>query len=297
VKIPVLSVNLLQDLIQEMRKDLVANCYDESALVTDEAAHFAYYNVLHRLIHTCARRVLKATNFDCPVQYRLGLSALEAKISAGGDLSPHLSSRIRKHDFNDAMLNDWGIHHLHLGIEIGENGFVERTGLVLFVKFEASKAYFIGVKTHKSWSDQDCLRILHANWPESIATYRLPEGVSLRHLVSDKEVQDLRKAKINTPIEVEPGVIYQTIGGGYASSGASKNASSGVSIKVTEAVMRDRRCCKKLEQMLFERFDTIRNEAMRGGVELPIQTEFKLVVEGDCYYAREASTGYRVKVK
>jgi hypothetical protein len=47
------------------------------------------------------------------------------------------------------MLNDWGIHHLHLGTKISKNtGFVERTGPLLFVKFEKNVAYFIGVKRY-----------------------------------------------------------------------------------------------------------------------------------------------------
>lgn len=48
------------------------------------------------------------------------------------------------------------------------NGFVNRTGPVLFARFDEQNAYLINVWSHGNWTNQDMIRIIHNNWPESI---------------------------------------------------------------------------------------------------------------------------------
>ena len=61
---------------------------------------------------------------------------MTAKIRKGEDLT-HLSKRITDLDYNDALLNDCGIHHLHLGIDVDDSGFDTRIGPLLFVHFDS----------------------------------------------------------------------------------------------------------------------------------------------------------------
>lgn len=60
-----------------------------------------------------------------------GYKTLKAKFANGDDVTPHLSSNILNDTYEDYLLNDWGIHHFHLGQNISD-GFAGRTGPLLF---------------------------------------------------------------------------------------------------------------------------------------------------------------------
>jgi hypothetical protein len=95
-----------------------------------------------------------------------GIDLVGSKIELGIDLRPHISRKIVDLHFDDDLLNEWDIHHLHLGTTLDANGFVKRTGPVLFVRFDRQNAYFINVLGHGSWTNQDMIRIIHRKWPE-----------------------------------------------------------------------------------------------------------------------------------
>ncbi len=138
------------------------------------------------------------------------------------------------------MLNDWGIHHLHLGTSL-KNGFAKRTGAVLFARFTDETAFFINVLDHSKnaslqpWFDQALVRILHKNWPESISQFRV-YGVQIPPSHSYDTIKESREDKIevagetairiskgNTYVSVED-AVYVLIGGGYTTDGTSMEA-------------------------------------------------------------------------
>ena len=65
----------------------------------------------------------------------------------------HLSRKIVDLDYDDDLLNDWDIYHLHLGTNLHIDGFVKRTGPMLFVRFNEQNAYFKNVMGHGSWTN------------------------------------------------------------------------------------------------------------------------------------------------
>ena len=81
--------------------------------------------------------------------------------------------QLRSPSFNDALLNDWGIHHVHLGTTIDSDGFVTRTEPVLFARFDSANAYLIDVLPHGSWSLQRLVKDLYDNWSASIKHFRI----------------------------------------------------------------------------------------------------------------------------
>ena len=192
--------------------------------VQDEDVPLRYFNLRKRMISPVPRNVLVAREFTCPDECKAGLENVTAKIRKGEDLTSHLSKRITDLDYNDALLNDWGIHHLHLGIDVDDSGFVTRTGPLLFAHFDSENAYMINVMEHGDWSRQKIIEIIHSNWPEAFAKYRLPGVLGLSTKFSDEDVRKLRKAGITVLTEPEQGAVYAPIGGGYALSGDSIDA-------------------------------------------------------------------------
>jgi hypothetical protein len=61
------------------------------------------------------RTVRELKELQIPDKHSADYLSLKKLISEGGDVSPYLSHDIRTNraDKNDAMLNNWGFHHLH----------------------------------------------------------------------------------------------------------------------------------------------------------------------------------------
>jgi hypothetical protein len=207
--------------------------------VEDQAAHIAYFNVRKRLVPVRQRKVHEAPSLTCPPEVQAGYEEVRRKVEAGEDLRPHLSRGLVKRDFNDLLLNDWGIHHLHLGTVLEGDGFVKRTGPVLFARFLADDAYFIAVPKHgpgksDAWSDVQVMECFAAAWPEQMSRYEL-RGVAPSRSggnPTSKEIARLRAAGVNTLITVG-GTVLGPMGGGISTAKVS-----------TEVVMVMDRCVK-----------------------------------------------------
>jgi len=109
-------------------------------------------------------------------------------------------------DYEDAMMNDWGIHHLHLGTTVDAGGFVDRTGPVLYARLEPKDVYLLTVMEHGEWANQQLVQIIHDNWPRLLDRYRL-RGVTLPSSVTDGDIKRLRKGGVNTILRVTDGTV------------------------------------------------------------------------------------------
>ncbi len=217
---PAFKFDFFSDWIALLRNALTSMGYDIAGF-SDEKIQTTYFNAKKRLIEPLRRSVLKSREFTCPAEREVGLEQLEKEIQNGSDLRPYLSKKIIDTDYNDNLLNDWGIYHLHLGENIEGSGFIERKGPVLFVRFDKKNAYFIDIRGHNSWEEQRFIQIIHDNWPQTIDEFRYPAETTLTYHATDNDVNNLRSAKINSPIGVSDGTIYSGIGGGFASNGVS----------------------------------------------------------------------------
>jgi hypothetical protein len=164
--------------------------------------------------------------------YREALDVLERKVEEGEDLTPHLSGLVHRPFDNvaapalehrtdrDALLADWGIHHLHLSSRL-KKGVAARGDDVLLAIFTERDAFFVGIRPHPkhaNWAAEEIFAIVVANWPEDGLVHELRGVVGLSQQYSDDDRRALRNAGINMMMEIDgkvfaPGPLGQTIAG------------------------------------------------------------------------------------
>lgn len=193
---------------------------------------YDFFNLQKKSVSPQKRIVHYSKEFACPSEVELGLKLLVQKFENGDDVSLHLSKDATSPSEFDGLLYDWGIYHFHLGETIDhQTGRIERTGPVLFAKIDNENVYCINVYSHgknvqQPWAKQDLLKIIHNNWPQTIAKWKLPDGIELCPesitLPSDSQYAFLRRSGISTAIFVDKGIAYISPGGGYMSTGHSQ---------------------------------------------------------------------------
>lgn len=157
-----------------------------------------------------------------------GLEKLISAAEAGEDLQPWLHDAIFN-DKQDALMNDWGIQHYHLGllsqIRPNERKRISRTGELLYAmhKEQSGQLYLIGVFDHRSFSEKQFLEIIDANWPELLGHARIENLIDISHSPTSPEIHQFRKHQINVAVEVG-GDFFMGPGGGYTTSGHSTTA-------------------------------------------------------------------------
>jgi hypothetical protein len=139
-----------------------------------------YASWQQRLVFPCPRRVhqskaLRANPLAANPAHRPGLNALIEKIGRGEVITPHLSRGIlqgykpakpdapkallKRRDL-DLLLNDWGIHHLHVSTKTDQDGFVERSKALLFAAFQPHDAYLIDLMEHGDWTHEHLIEVI-----------------------------------------------------------------------------------------------------------------------------------------
>lgn len=164
---------------------------------------------------------LQAAWANLPPDQQAGIERIEALARAGGDLNPNLSKGTEQDKF-DQLMNDWGIHHFHLGtaLEVGTN-FIERTGPLLFAVIKADEVFLIGVFKHGSWAKKDLIEILNRNWPALTGGSKLKGVLGLETSYTEDEVKKLRAAGVNVVSQLSDGAIIAGLGGGIATDGSN----------------------------------------------------------------------------
>ena len=216
------TVDFYHDWIDILRRELTAAGYQPPPSPDPQEVCFRYFNYMKRIIPAKPRNVEKSRGFSAPPDLQAGVDAVAKKFEKGESLNAHLSTLLTDPDFDDDLLNDWGIHHLHLGTKPHPRNpaFVERTGPLLFVKVLKDRVLFLTVMPHQEFANRVLVEILHANWPDTIARYRL-QGVIDVFAVPSEELKTLRKGHVSTVLKLKDGTIYAPPGGGIATSGLS----------------------------------------------------------------------------
>ena len=114
------------------------------------------------------------------------------------NISQYLTNHQNHLIFQDYLLNDWGIIHLHIN-PIGKR-HPATDGILLFVLVRENKAFFINIGNHNSFLDIELLRIIEKNWHNILDCYTV-NGITPENL-SSKEMLDLRKNNIIYTINV-----------------------------------------------------------------------------------------------
>ena len=219
-------INLFKDFADAVRRDMSLEGYDITHVQDDDhAAIMLYYKIRRYAIEPRARHVLKASGFEHPPRYELGIQQLEQAIRNGTRLTPYRSKRIATAASSDDLFDYWQIHHFHLGSNQMDDGFVERTNELLFCRIEDEHAYFIKIASHDSspWAKKELVEIIHENWPDTISSARLPNVSSLGVELNDEDRKALRKANVVTFLNMADGTIYIEPGIGRTMGGLHWN--------------------------------------------------------------------------
>ena len=258
----------------------------------------SYLNWSSRFISASPRRVhisevLSAKRPLADAALEAGLTQILALIAEGGDLTPHLSRGVKisidarprngqgRRDL-DLMLNDWGVHHLHLSTQVMDDGFVARTGPVLFAIFRADDAFLIDIIDHSNgqphvWTQKHILEIMARQWPNEQLILEMKGALPSRDL-TDYERQALRDNHVNASIIID--------GRGYMSRFGL--TASGIATQTTLKVNHLLRHVEIMERDLRQRSGPTWENLSNAGIQLadPERVHFAFLSHG------HAVTGY-----
>ncbi|MCI9843636.1 hypothetical protein [Flavobacterium pectinovorum] len=219
----IIELDLFSDWLKIAEDELKVEGY-QTENIDSKKIPILYFTLQKMKIRSIPRKILKSDIFMCPSEMLDALNILEEKIINGDDLRPYQSRLLKNIENKDGLLFDWGIHHLHLGTILQNDGFINRTGPLLYVRFYQDTAYFIDVLEHGAWTKQDLLKIIHRNFSSSIEEYKVPGIDGLERNYDDEEIKHLRDFNSNTLLEIAPGEFYFGPGGGFVGSGDSGDA-------------------------------------------------------------------------
>lgn len=255
-----------------------------------------YLNWRARFIPTGPRRVLLSRELVASAKYaehRPVVDAIAAKIESGQDLTPHLSKGIktvhapasmrgaggRRADL-DRLVAEWGIHHLHLSLDVRSDGFVPRTGDLLFGFFAEDAAFLIGVFPHGSWARQAIAEIAVRNWPDAGIFTASNMALGLSHHYSDEDELKLRNAGVSTLREID-GRVWTSSRAGQSLAGTPIWAT-----RETNVLMHSLYQLRELSEADLRALIEVRGANLAGAAP-SLTTE----VEGEIFRVRESVTG------
>lgn len=219
-----IDIDLQNDLRGQLYRRLGKAGYKD---VDEEHAVLQFYKLLKRQIAPRPRRVLYSKEFTCPEKYEQALNEFEEKARRGDDIRPYMSSKLRFADYDDLLLNDWGIQHFHLTRWFNKDGSAKSSNYEIFAYVTDAALHMIQVYHHQAedlYSKQEMVRIIRDNWPWLIEKFHIDGALELEEKFDDHAYGEIRKAHVGTFVELEEGEIYGMIGGGYASNGFSLEA-------------------------------------------------------------------------
>lgn len=204
-----INIDLLRD-CEDMAYKNVSKVWGEekSSKIERERIILHYFNAMMRVvISKKPRKLILSKNFNVERSVERGWRDFKSKIIKGGDLMPHLSKGHKNPKNKDELLNEWDVHHFHLGTKYKSNGLVERTGVMLLAVVTEDIFYAIGMYDHGHWENEEIVQIIDRNWPG------LQEGK-----VFNLEAYDLT-SKERRAVRKKGGNTLANLGGGRVLAG------------------------------------------------------------------------------
>lgn len=266
-----LEINLYSDWIDLLKAELALLGYPVPQVSDPHEIAFLYHSALLRRVSQQPRIVRKSKKFLCPPELEAGLCQLESKVTAGADINPHLSRKITKLAYQDALLNDWGIHHFHLGTNLILNGLVEGTSMVLFARVTDKEFDEITIAGHGTWQEVEFVEALHENWPDSIKQFRLQQQAAGGTSTTKESVEFARSHGLHMAVTTRDGTCYAPLGGGIASDGSS--------VLALENADREAYAMKHLEEGIVKDLGEIKQKLQKHGYTEGKPIKAKLVLD------------------
>ena len=246
-----------------------------------------FLNLQTRLVSRAPRAVHRSRELDAKALAawnRAGLELIEGKARRGEDLAPHLSTRNRNANYDDALMNEWGIHHFHLGRMRTRSGFNSRTEALLFAVVRPDDLYLVDVLDHDradGFANRSLIEVVHRNWPHLIAHARFADGAALEHSASNAERDALRGAGIVVLAQADDGTVYGAPGGGFVVGRQNPNGGPRLdrrSVRVRRLAMDLLRWARRTQRQCEEKLGEIRDAIARQLSQSPRQPDLHLRV-------------------
>jgi hypothetical protein len=151
-----------------------------------------------------------------PAHHRLALDRIAAASAAGEDLTPYLSKAWCDIGRSDGLLNDWGVHHLHL------YPAPQRSKELLYVVEFSNALLFLDLLDHKAFSRKNLVEILQVEAPEVVSEFELT-GIREGFEPTEKERSAARHRGVNLLTQID-GKVFMPLGGGQSASGINSEA-------------------------------------------------------------------------
>lgn len=243
-------------------------------------------NMNKRLIEPRKRNVHFHSSLIVPEKNRNGFALLINKMQYGININGYQSHHLERANFNDDFLNDFGLHHFHLGETTQKTGkhkrYIERTGNTVFAKVDQDDIYLLGVFGHNSeekqfiYSDEQLLKSLYDEWPHLLEQCRV-RGVTGQTL-SPEERNALRSNGANVITALSDDITIMSPGGGYMAN----KMSASVSIEMIHLY----RTISMLKKSLFE----IQEQHYPFDAEFKVITfshdELSLFCDKNCFFTK-----------
>jgi hypothetical protein len=294
-------MNLVADLRAEILRTLPHRPAHRSDLEAMETSGLlvVYWNWMNRGPPRYRYRVhrsdaLGANPLAHTEPYGSSLEHIVALLETGAAVTPHLSRDIkigfqpqhtpktnlkRRRDL-DLLLNDWGVHHLHLTTVVESDGFVTRSGPLLFAAFRGSNAYLIDILQHQTWASDAIPTTIIRNWPDAGLMHEVKGVLGSRESYCEGEKLALREAGIEVPFEVD-GRVFQ-FGPALSTAGTSHLAVRGADRVLTTLV--------RFESLLQTEPNYIADALSSAGIELPAVFDLRFVFLESGYGVVERNT-------
>lgn len=140
-----------------------------------------------------SREILKSPLYKA---LKKKIDRIKTCFEKGGDILQFLTERTNHLIFEDKLLNDWGIVHLHLHPVNERNS--NNDNWLLFVYIQDDNVFFLNIGNHNSFADVRLLEIIDNNWLGLLNIFNnYTPSVS-----TEQEILDLRKYKIAYTLSV-----------------------------------------------------------------------------------------------
>lgn len=249
-----------------------------------------YMNTKFKLIQPGKRVVTVSNEYSAKVTgqpFEPILDDIKSKFIHGVDINPHLSKQILKPDFDDYLLSDWSIHHIHISNSRTNPSdyFYDRSDKLLFALVRDGIVYFVDVRPHNEtnvFSNREILEIVDRNWPEITNQFVLDGVIGVTHNCNNEEIAIARKKGLNVCLEINGKVIapmglgLMTSGDAFKSVNATHNLLDAIDNRERELAQNSAKIKEQIENKLKKKLGKV---------------DFRLEINGPHLIIRETESG------
>lgn len=134
--------------------------------------------------------------------FRNEIVRISEAFEKGGNIYDYFSNRDFFYD--DKLLNDWGIWHIHLFPRSERHKKCDE--YLLFLKIDNEKVFFINIYQHNSWEEKDLLEIAYKYFDDICITNSI-KGSSL----SEEQIRVFRNNNIHYSLQIEDRTFFSGI--------------------------------------------------------------------------------------